>query len=116
MTEKPTYRELEQKIKQLEREVLEYLRMEKEFNEERKMLEYSHIRRTISLMKINEELKREIKELKRSMLKCLLKTAAEILLEKLTNNSLGIQNPGSKFPGNHINHTWCTKILKFYNF
>ena len=62
MTKKPTYRELEQKIKQLEREVLEYVRKEKEFNEERKLLEYSHIRRTISLMKINEELKREITE------------------------------------------------------
>lgn len=62
MTEKPTYEELERRIKQLEREVLEYVRKEKEFNEERKLLEYSHTRRTISLMKINEELKREIKE------------------------------------------------------
>ncbi len=66
MTEKPTYKELEQRIKQLERDVLEYVRKEKEFNEERKLLEYSHIRRTISLMKINEELKREIKERTRS--------------------------------------------------
>ncbi|MBT8366634.1 MAG: hypothetical protein KJP23_18235 [Deltaproteobacteria bacterium] len=62
MIEKPTYQELERSIKQLEREVLEYVRKEKEFNDERKLLEYSHIRRTISLMKINEELKREIKE------------------------------------------------------
>jgi len=66
MTEKPTYKELEERIKQLEREVLEYVRKEKEFNEERKLLEYSHIRRTISLMRINEELKREIKERTRS--------------------------------------------------
>jgi hypothetical protein len=66
MTEKPNYKELEQRIKQLERDVLEYVRKEKEFNEERKLLEYSHIRRTISLMKINEELKREIKERTRS--------------------------------------------------
>ena len=66
MTEKPTYKELERIIKQLEREVLEYMRKEKEFNEERKLLEYSHIRRTISLMNINEALKSEIKELKRS--------------------------------------------------
>ena len=66
MTEKPTYKELERIIKQLEREVLEYVRKEKEFNEERKLLEYSHIRRTISLMNINEALKSEIKELKRS--------------------------------------------------
>ena len=62
MTGKPTYEELEQRIKQLEREVLEYVRKEKEFNEERKLHEYSHLRRTISLMKINEELKKELKE------------------------------------------------------
>ena len=62
MTEKPTYTELERRIKQLEREVLEYVRKEKTFNEERKLLEYSHVRRTISLMKINQELKREIKD------------------------------------------------------
>jgi hypothetical protein len=62
MTEKPAYQELEQRIKQLEGEVLEYIRKEKAFNEERKLLEFSHLRRTISLMKINEELKREIKK------------------------------------------------------
>ena len=64
MIEKPTYKELERRIKQLEREVLEYVRKEKEFNEVRKFLEYSHVRRTISLMKINEELKRESKNWK----------------------------------------------------
>jgi len=62
MTEKPTYKELEQSIEDLKREVLKYVRKEKEFNEERKLLEYSHIRRTISLMKINEELEKEIKQ------------------------------------------------------
>jgi hypothetical protein len=61
MTEKPTYKELEQRIKQLEREVLEYIRKEEEFNEQLKLLEHGHLRRTLSLMKINEELKREIK-------------------------------------------------------
>ena len=66
MIEKPTYKELERRIKQLEREVLGYVRKEKEFNEERKFLEYSHVRRTISLMKINEELKRESIKLNRS--------------------------------------------------
>jgi hypothetical protein len=66
MTEKPTYKELERRINQLEREVLEYVRKEKEFNEERKFFEYSHVRRTMSLMKINEELKRESKKLNRS--------------------------------------------------
>jgi hypothetical protein len=64
MAEKPTYKELERKTKQLEREVLEYLRKEKEFNKQRKLLEYSHMKRTISLMKINAELNREINELK----------------------------------------------------
>ena len=62
MDEKPTYKELKRRINQLERKVLEYVRKEKEFNDERKLLEYSHLRRTISLMKINEELKRNIKE------------------------------------------------------
>ena len=60
MTEKPTYKELEHHIEQLESEVLEYIRREKEFNEQLKLLEFSHLRRTLSLMKINEELKREI--------------------------------------------------------
>jgi hypothetical protein len=66
MATKPTYSELERKIKQLEKEVLEYLRKAKELDQKRKVTEHSHIRRTISLMHINEELNREIKELKRS--------------------------------------------------
>ncbi|MGD9182105.1 MAG: hypothetical protein PVG15_11570, partial [Desulfobacterales bacterium] len=66
MTEKPTYKELERKNKLLEKEALEYMRKEKEFNEERKFVEYGHMKRTISLMKINEELNREIKNLKRA--------------------------------------------------
>ena len=37
MAEKPTYQELEQIIRQLERESLEYIRKEKEFSEERKL-------------------------------------------------------------------------------
>ena len=64
MGEKPTYKELKFKISQLEREVLEYVRKEKEFNQERKSVEYNHMKRTISLMKINEELSRELNELK----------------------------------------------------
>jgi hypothetical protein len=55
---KPTYKELEQKNKQLEKEILEYLRKAKELNKKRKVTERSHIRRTISLMHIIEELKR----------------------------------------------------------
>jgi hypothetical protein len=61
MTGKLFYDELERSIKQLEKEVLEYVRKEKKFNEEFKLREYSHIKRTISLMKINEELEKEIK-------------------------------------------------------
>ncbi len=66
MVEKPTYKELEHKITQLEREILEYVRKEKEFTKEQKLVEYGHVKRTISLMKINEELNREIKGLKRA--------------------------------------------------
>ena len=55
MAEKPTYKELEQKIKNLEKEALEYMRKEREFNEERKLVDYGHLKRTISLLKINEE-------------------------------------------------------------
>jgi predicted nucleic acid-binding Zn-ribbon protein len=62
MTEKPAYKAQEQRIKQLESEVLQYMRKEKELNEQFKLLEHSHLRRTLSLMKINEELKREIKK------------------------------------------------------
>ena len=66
MAEKPTYNELEREIKDLENEVLEYVRKTKELNKERKASEYSHIRRTISLMHINEELNIEIEELKQA--------------------------------------------------
>ncbi len=66
MAEKPTYKELEKRIKQLEREVLEYVRKEKEFDEERKFLEHHLIKQNISLMEINEELKREIRKRKRA--------------------------------------------------
>jgi len=66
MSGKPSYEDLEQRIRQLEREALEYVRKEKEFNRERKSVEYSHMKRTISLMRINEELSREINELKRA--------------------------------------------------
>jgi len=66
MAGKPTYNELELKNKHLEKEVLEYIRKAKELSKKRKVTERSHIRRTISLMHINEELHREIKELKRS--------------------------------------------------
>jgi hypothetical protein len=66
MAAKPTYKELELKTKQLADEVLEYVLKEKEFNKERKLVEFRHMRRTLSLMKINEDLNREINELKRA--------------------------------------------------
>ena len=58
MAAKPTYNELERKIKKLEKEALEYISRGGEFNAERKLIDYSHFKRTISLMKINEELNR----------------------------------------------------------
>jgi len=64
MDEKPTYNDLEHKIKKLEKEALEYMRKEREFSRERKLADYSHMKRTISLFKINEELNREINEIK----------------------------------------------------
>lgn len=66
MAGKSTYIELERKNRQLEKEVLEYIRKAKELGKKRKVTERSHIRRTKSLMHINEELNSEIKELKRS--------------------------------------------------
>ena len=66
MAGKSTYNELERKNRQLEKEVLEYIRKAKELSKKRKVAERSHIRRTKSLMHINEELNREIKEFKRS--------------------------------------------------
>jgi len=66
MAGKPTYNELAQKINQLEKEVLEYIRKAKELDNKREATERSHIRRTMSLMHIIEEQDREIKELKRS--------------------------------------------------
>jgi|GEM_PF-1189074 len=63
---KPTYKELEQRIQQLEKEVLDYIVKASELNRKRKVTEYSHLRRAISLMHINEELQKEIKAVKQS--------------------------------------------------
>ena len=62
MNGEPTYWELEQKIKNIEREFLEYVRKEEKLSRKRRSIEYKHMRRTISLMKINEELEKEIKD------------------------------------------------------
>lgn len=64
MTEKLTYSELERRIKKLEKEALEYIRKEREFNRARKLIDSGHMKRTLSLMKINEELNKEIKKIK----------------------------------------------------
>jgi hypothetical protein len=57
MAGKPAYNELKREIKQLEKEVLEYLRKAKELNKKRKVTERSHIRRTMSLMHIPDAYK-----------------------------------------------------------
>ena len=44
---KLTYNELERKNRQIEKEILEYLRKAKELNKKRKVTERGHIRRTI---------------------------------------------------------------------
>jgi len=80
MAEKPTYEELERKIRTLEKEALEYMRREKEYNAERKSGEYGHIKRTVSLMKINEELNREVQE---------IKNAGKEELEQISHNLKG---------------------------
>ena len=66
MTNKPTYEELEQKNKKLEMEVLNHVHKEIECSKKQKSIEHSHLRRTISLLKINEELNSEIIDLKRA--------------------------------------------------
>jgi len=80
MAEKPTYEELERKIRTLETEALEYMRREEEYNAERKLGEYGHIKRTVSLMKINEELNKEIQE---------IKSAGKEELEQISHNLKG---------------------------
>ena len=64
MYEKPTYSKLKHKTELLEKEIREYVRKEKKLAKERKLIEYHHFKRTISLMKINEELTKEVDELK----------------------------------------------------
>jgi hypothetical protein len=61
MARKSTYNELERKNRQLEKEVLEYIRKAKVLSKKRKVTERSHIRRTKTLMHINEELNRSTK-------------------------------------------------------
>jgi hypothetical protein len=56
--------ELESRIRLLEKEAVEYVRKEEEFCNTLKWIEYSHMKRSINLMRINEELLKEIKELR----------------------------------------------------
>ena len=64
MRNMPTYDQLNHKNEQLQREVTEYIRKENEFKKQMKLVEHRHIRRTLLLMKINDELNREISKLK----------------------------------------------------
>ena len=64
MDRKPSYEDLARRINQLQNEILIHVRKEVEFEKKHKLIEYSHIRRTISLMKINEELNIEINRMK----------------------------------------------------
>jgi hypothetical protein len=101
MAKKPTYDELERKIKQLEKEILIYVRNAKELNRKQKETEGSHTRRTISLIHINEELNREIKELKRSDIDKLRQVSQRLRerikeLNCLYDRLAGIKCPGRK--------------------
>ena len=60
MLKKPTYEELKRKIRKLEDEVLKHIRNQRESDDDRKLVDYCHMKRTISLMKINSELNREL--------------------------------------------------------
>jgi hypothetical protein len=62
MIDKQTYSDLERKTRQLEEEVVEYDRKNKEL----KLAEFRHTKRTINLIKINEELNKEIDEFKKA--------------------------------------------------
>lgn len=64
MAEKLSYDQLQTRTALLEREVLEYVRKEKAFNQERHLVEFSHFKRTLNLIKINEALNAEIAKLK----------------------------------------------------
>jgi len=63
MTENLSYSQLQLRTAQLEQEVLEYVRKEKAFNQERHVVEFRHYNRTLNLIKINEELSKEITKL-----------------------------------------------------
>jgi hypothetical protein len=60
---KPSYTDLEHKIKKLESQALDYKRKEEIITDERKRREFSHWKRTVSLVRINEELNKRIKKI-----------------------------------------------------
>jgi hypothetical protein len=64
MKERPTVTELEIKIKKLEREALILLRNDKDHSEKMRLSESKLVRRTLSLLSINNELIKEMKEIK----------------------------------------------------
>ncbi len=66
MADKPTYEELEQRIKELEKEVTERKQVEKELRKAHKELEQTIKDRTAEFSKVNKQLKGEIKWRKQS--------------------------------------------------
>lgn len=64
MNETPTYNELNRIIKELEKEALTHLKKERDHNEEMKLIEYKMMKRSLSLLSINNELIKEIKEIR----------------------------------------------------
>lgn len=96
---------MEHKIRLLEREVLEYVRKEKAYNRTQKLVEYGHMKRTVSLIKIIDELNREISELKRAN-KEELRLASSNLKERIKElNSLydiSSLKAGTNFSLDHV--------------
>ena len=64
MVEKTTYIKMQNKIDRLEGEIVEYERKEKAFKLQKEHVEDGHTRRTVSLMKIIEEMRDEITSLR----------------------------------------------------
>lgn len=64
MPKELTIESMQSRIDQLEKEVIKHIHKEDELNRKQKFVEYSHIRRTLSLINIIQELHNELSELK----------------------------------------------------
>lgn len=64
MSKERTIESMQSNINQLEKEVLKHIRKEDELNRKQKIVEYGHIKRTMSLINIIQELHNEFSELK----------------------------------------------------